>query len=57
MIGKHYLINSLKAPEVKRHYTISNCMTKDVYEEYMRVIQHFKGGLFASYKFHDIFLD
>jgi hypothetical protein len=39
MIGKHYLVKRVSAPNVNRHYTISNCMRKDVYEEYIRIIE------------------
>lgn len=38
MLGKHYLVCSLTHPNVKRHYTISNCMKPAVYDEYLRVI-------------------
>lgn len=38
MIGKHYLVKKVNDPNVSRHYTISNCMKIDVYEEYIRVI-------------------
>lgn len=39
MIGKHYLVRKHNNHNVNRHYTISNCMRKDVYEEYIRIIE------------------
>lgn len=41
-IGKHYLIRSLNNPNVRRHYTISSCMKKSTYQEYIRAIEEFK---------------
>lgn len=38
MIGKHFLCKAIDSKKVKRHYTITNCMDKDVYEEYMKAI-------------------
>jgi hypothetical protein len=38
-LGKHYLIRNSANPRVKRHYTITNCMKKEVYKEYMRIIK------------------
>jgi hypothetical protein len=35
MIGKHYLINETSKHLVRRHYTIANCMRKEVYEKYI----------------------
>jgi hypothetical protein len=35
-IGKHYLVWNQKG--IRRHYTISNCMKKNFYEEYLRLI-------------------
>ena len=37
-IGKHYLVYLESRPEVKRHYTVSNCMKKEVYLEYVRAL-------------------
>lgn len=39
MIGKHYLVRMTTMPKVKRHYTISNCMKKEVFNEYMSAIK------------------
>ena len=41
-IGKHFLVFHRDYPNKKRHYTICNCMQKDVYEEYIRVLKAFK---------------
>jgi hypothetical protein len=30
-MGKHFLVKSLTNKNVKRHYTISNCMEKNAY--------------------------
>ena len=38
-IGKHFLVTQEQSQYLKRHYTICNCMKKEVYEEYMRVIR------------------
>jgi hypothetical protein len=38
-IGRHYLVSNDINPNVKRHYTITSCMKKDAYEEYLRVIK------------------
>ena len=38
MIGKHYLLQSVGNHKVKRHYTISNSMHKDAYQEYVRLL-------------------
>ena len=38
MIGRHYLVRDINHKNVKRHYTISNCMQKDVYKEYVRIL-------------------
>jgi hypothetical protein len=38
IIGKHYLISRKFDHTLKRHYTVSNCMKKEVYEEYLNVI-------------------
>mmetsp|Transcript_33937 Transcript_33937/g.25007 ORF Transcript_33937/g.25007 Transcript_33937/m.25007 type:complete len:160 (+) Transcript_33937:1146-1625(+) len=39
MIGRHYLLNAVDNPRVKRHYTISNVMRKDVYEHVVAMLQ------------------
>ena len=44
IIGKHFLVKSLKKSGVKRHYTVSNCMQKEVYDDYIRVLNN--GGPF-----------
>ncbi len=33
-IGKHYLLRSLNNPKVRRHYTVSQCMRLETYQEY-----------------------
>jgi hypothetical protein len=38
-IGKHYLVRRIQEPKVNRHYTISNCMRKQLYNEYLRVVE------------------
>jgi hypothetical protein len=38
-IGRHYLICNDIYPSVKRHYTITNCMKKDIYFEYIRIMK------------------
>ncbi len=43
-IGKHFLVHSNKDTKVRRHYTVSNCMRKDVYEEYIRVFKEIQAG-------------
>jgi hypothetical protein len=42
MIGKHFLVTSESNINVKRHYTICNCMKSEVYNEYLRVMKEFK---------------
>ena len=39
MIGKHFLICGEQNLNVKRHFTICNCMRKEVYNEYLRVLK------------------
>ena len=39
MIGKHFLVTAETNMNVKRHYTICNCMKSEVYNEYLRVIK------------------
>lgn len=43
-IGKHYLVRSIDHPSVRRHYTISSCMKKEAYDEYLRVIKASREG-------------
>lgn len=43
MIGRHFLINETKRAK-KRHYTICNCMEKNMYKEYIRVLESFCNG-------------
>lgn len=41
-IGKHYLFRSLNNRNVRRHYTVSSCMKKETYQEYMNAIRSFR---------------
>ena len=34
-IGKHFLVRSYTRPNVRRHYTLSTCMRKELYDEYI----------------------
>jgi hypothetical protein len=43
-IGKHYLLRSLTTPNVRRHYTVSQCMRQNTYKEYLNLIKQFKDG-------------
>lgn len=38
-IGKHYLLRSLNNPKVRRHYTVSQCMRLETYQEYIGLIR------------------
>ena len=38
-IGKHYLLRSLATPNVRRHYTVSQCMRQNTYKEYLNLIK------------------
>ena len=38
MLGRHFLLISDKLPNVRRYYTICNCLVPTVYMEYLRVI-------------------
>lgn len=38
-IGKHFLVGLEMNTHLKRHYTICNCMKREVYEEYLRVLK------------------
>jgi hypothetical protein len=38
MVGRHFLLQRQDNHHVKRHYTISNCMEKECYEEYKKAI-------------------
>ena len=43
MIGKHYLVRCLSTnARVRRHYTISNCMNLEVFNEYIRCLEEHK---------------
>jgi hypothetical protein len=42
MLGRHFLVYSKEFPEKRRQYTMCNCMQKDVYLEYKKVIDTFK---------------
>eukprot|EP00347_Sterkiella_histriomuscorum_P007376 403349177 len=62
MIGKHFLINEMFEPRVKRHYTICNVMESETYRQYILLIQHFKANKKnANYnspmKIHNQFFD
>ncbi len=37
--GKHYLFRSLNNRGVRRHYTLSSCMKKETYAEYLNAIR------------------
>jgi len=39
MIGKHYLFEAEGLDKCKRHYTISNCMEREVYAKYTEALQ------------------
>jgi len=41
-IGKHYLVNNILSPNVKRHYTVTNCLNNGAYQEYLKVIKEFQ---------------
>jgi hypothetical protein len=38
LFGKHYLVTSEQKQYLKRHYTVSNVMKREVYKEYIRVM-------------------
>jgi hypothetical protein len=38
-IGRHFLMRSFAMPDVRRHYTVATCMKRQIYEEYVRVIE------------------
>ncbi|CDW73069.1 cytochrome b5-like heme steroid binding domain containing protein [Stylonychia lemnae] len=42
MIGRHYLVSSLFTPKKKRQYTICNCLSPNVYDQYLRLIKEFE---------------
>ena len=44
MLGRHYTFKSSSNPDSKRNYTVSNCMKKDVYEEYIRLLNEMKSN-------------
>jgi hypothetical protein len=39
LLGKHYLVSRKFDHSLKRHYTVTNCMKKEVYQEYQNAIQ------------------
>ena len=39
MIGKHFMINPESNLNLRRHYTICNCMKKEHYNEYLRAMK------------------
>jgi hypothetical protein len=43
-IGKHYLFSSKLDHSLKRHYTVSNCMRRDIYLEYENAISQALNG-------------
>lgn len=43
-IGCHFLVRSFFNPKIKRHYTLSTCMKKEIYDEYINAINAFKNG-------------
>lgn len=38
MIGKHFRVNEVGRHQVKRHYTVANCMEKNAYQAYLDLI-------------------
>lgn len=38
MLGRHFLVTSTHLPNVRRYYTICNCIMPGIYEEYLRII-------------------
>lgn len=40
-IGRHFLVRSYARPNVRRHYTVSSCMQKELYEEYVSACRQF----------------
>lgn len=38
MLGRHFLLKSSHFPQLRRYYTICNCLIPVVYIEYMRVV-------------------
>eukprot|EP00347_Sterkiella_histriomuscorum_P018114 403346733 len=38
MMGKHFLVRSMKNRSVRRHYTVSNCMQKEAYQMYLGLL-------------------
>ena len=52
-IGKHYLIRSLADPKVRRHYTVSQCMKQETYQEYLSLIKQFRDGSRGSFRFNE----
>lgn len=48
MLGKHYLVEKVTKPSVKRNYTISNCMKKEVYDEYLMLLSSDQSQEFSN---------
>ena len=42
--GKYFLIRNFLEPGAKRHYTLSSCLKKPIYDEYIKAICQFKSG-------------
>ena len=38
MIGKHFRINEVGRHQVKRHYTVANCMERNAYQAHLELI-------------------
>jgi len=55
MLGKHYLVFMRRYPKIKRNYTISNCMKKEVYEYYLEVIKKELDGKSSDKLDYDLF--
>lgn len=39
MIGKHYLMSEVGRHRIKRQYTVANCMGREVYASYLRLLK------------------
>ncbi|CDW80902.1 cytochrome b5-like heme steroid binding domain containing protein [Stylonychia lemnae] len=52
MIGRHYLVRSIKNKQVKRHYTVANCMEPNAYLVYLELL---KGNSNAYQEKQDLF--
>ena len=49
MIGKHFLIYSRSIPDVKRHYTICNCMIPDNRHELIYLCNQITKGEYINF--------